>query len=65
MQKRKLGKSNLEISALVSGCMGMSCQYFSTQVVAIRTFWNYEAGNPRKHWSFGRGGGDRNYAISE
>jgi aryl-alcohol dehydrogenase-like predicted oxidoreductase len=27
MQKRKLGKSNLEISALGLGCMGMSFSY--------------------------------------
>src|SRR5438270_4559917 len=27
MQKRKLGKSNLEVSALSLGCMGMSCSY--------------------------------------
>ena len=27
MQKRKLGKSNLEVSALVLGCMGMSFSY--------------------------------------
>jgi hypothetical protein len=34
-------------------------QYFSSQVVAISTFGNREAGNPSKHWEFGRGGGDR------
>jgi aryl-alcohol dehydrogenase-like predicted oxidoreductase len=27
MQKRKLGKSNPEVSALVFGCMGMSFAY--------------------------------------
>src|SRR5882762_8626164 len=27
MQKRKLGKSNLEVSALALGCMGRSCGY--------------------------------------
>lgn len=29
MRKRKLGKSNLEASALVLGCMGMSFSYGS------------------------------------
>jgi aryl-alcohol dehydrogenase-like predicted oxidoreductase len=27
MQKRKLGKSNLEVSALGSGCMGLSFDF--------------------------------------
>jgi len=35
-------------------------QYFSTQVVAISTLENCAAGNLSKHWSLGRGGGDRN-----
>jgi hypothetical protein len=34
-------------------------QYFLIPVVAISTFWNYEAGNLSKYRSFGRGGGDR------
>jgi hypothetical protein len=34
-------------------------QYFRGQVVAISTFRNYEAGNPRKRCRFGRGGGDQ------
>lgn len=38
-------------------------QYFSTQVVAISTFWNYDTGNLSKHWSFGRGGGDRTHDL--
>ncbi len=29
MQKRKLGKSNLEVTALGLGCMGMSFSYGS------------------------------------
>jgi hypothetical protein len=36
-----------------------SNQYFLNQLVTISTLRNREVGNPRKHCSFGRGGGDR------
>jgi hypothetical protein len=39
--------------------LSRSNQYFPHQVVAISTFLNLQAGNLSKHWSFGRGGGDR------
>src|SRR5882757_891605 len=37
MQKRKLGKSNLEVSALGLGCMGMSFSYGPPKDVAEMT----------------------------
>lgn len=35
MQKRKLGKSNLEVSALGLGCMGMSFSYGPPKAVLV------------------------------
>ena len=42
MQKSKLGKSNLEVSALDLGCMGLS---FNSSLEPVETFGQSESGN--------------------